>query len=300
MDYVDVMHFLGVAETGSVREAAASMHISQPAVSRRVITLERQLGVQLFRRTPTGMILTPAGDHLREMALDMRNRLERAAGVMEALRFGARSFTLTCPEMTAHHFIAPFIAGGAPVAAIRAAIPSEVYGELRKGADVAINTSEPPAHLASHTLSSTLIQVQYSGTPPFPVQDGNAELAEVVRYPVLLPGYGRAVESQVRLTADRAGLDLSLATTTTDPIIAQAMAAAGRGNAVVIEPAAYDLQHAFVVHQGKPLVVHFFAAWDPAHYAAKEIEAFAEDLQVWFKRLTPFPADELVTGNKRG
>lgn len=290
MEYRDVMHFLAVAETGSVREAAGMMHISQPAVSRRVIALERHLGVQLFRRSPSGMILTPAGAHLREMALDMRNRLRRAEGVMEALRFGVRSFTVTCPEMTAHHFIAPYIAAGAPVAAIRTAIPSDVYEELRKGADVAINTSEPPPHLASHTLSSTLIQVQYSGEPQFDVIDGTAELTDVVRYPVLLPGYGRAVESQVRLTADRAGLDLSLATTTTDPIIAQAMAAAGRGNAVVIEPAAYDLQHAFVVHQGKPLVVHFFAAWDPAHYAAKEIEAFAQELTTWFKRLTPFPA----------
>lgn len=132
--------------------------------------------------------------------------------------------------------------------------------ELRKGADLAINTSEPPPYLASHTLSSTLIQVQHSGAPQFDVINGRAELTDVVQYPVLLPGYGRAVESQVRLTADRAGLELSLATTTADPKIAQAMAAAGRGNAVVIEPAAYDLKHAFVVHQGKPLVVHFFAA----------------------------------------
>lgn len=292
MDYTDVMHFLAVAEAGSVREAAETMHISQPAVSRRVISLERQLGVQLFRRTPSGMIITPAGDHLREMALDMRNRLRRAEDVMDALRFGTRSFTLTCPEMTAHHFIAPYIAEGAPVAAIRTVIPSEVYGELRKGADVAINTSEPPPNLAAHTLSSTLIQVQYSGTPQFDVNNRRAELADVVRYPVLLPGYGRAVESQVRIAADRAGLDLSLATTTTDPIIAQAMAAAGRGNAVVIEPAAYNLQHAFVVHQGKPLVVHFFAAWDPAHYASGEIEDFVRELTTWFKRLTPFPAHE--------
>lgn len=284
-----MVHFVAVAETGSVREAAGKLHISQPAVSRRVIALERQLGVQLFRRSPSGMVLTAAGTHLLEMASDLRNRLQRAEGVMEAYRVGDQAFTLTCPEMTAHHFIAPYIAAGAPVAAVRPAIPSEVYDELKTGADVAINTSEPPLHLASHTLCTTLIQVQYAGTPQFDVIKGVAELADVVRFPVLLPGHGRAVENLVRLTAEKARLDLTLATITTDPVMAQAMAAAGRGNAIVLEPAAYGLQHAFVAHQGQPLVVHFFAAWDPGHYASKEILTFVHDLATWFQQLTPYP-----------
>ncbi|MGC0239481.1 LysR substrate-binding domain-containing protein [Arthrobacter sp. SD76] len=208
---------------------------------------------------------------------------------METLRFGAPSFTLACPEMTAHYFIAPYIAAGAPVESIRTAQPAEVYEELRRGADVAINTSEPPPHLASRTLSSTRILVQYSGRPGFDVEEGTVELAKVVQFPMLL-ARGRAVEALVRRTAMEAGLSLDMATNTTDPVIAQALAAAGRGNAVVLEPVAdYDLQQAFVLHGGKPLVVHFYAVWDPAHYAAREIVSFVQDLSAWFERKTPFP-----------
>ncbi|WP_353713572.1 LysR family transcriptional regulator [Arthrobacter sp. K5] len=194
---------------GRVREAAETMHISQPAVSRRVISLERQLGVQLFHRTPSGMIITPAGDHLREMALDMRNRIRRAEGVMRGITLwhpvvhvdlsGNDSSSLHCPLHCGGRTGCRY-PDGHTVRGLRGA-------EERRGR-WPLTPSEPPPNLAAHTLSSTLIQVQYSGTPPFQVKNGNAELADVVRYPVLLPGYGRAVESQVRLTADRAGLDL--------------------------------------------------------------------------------------------
>lgn len=289
MEYRDLMHFLAVAETGSVREAAARMLISQPAVSRRIIGLERQLGVMLFHRTPAGMILTQAGSSLREMALDMRNRLNRAEHVMGRLRSGRQTFILACPEVTAHYFIAPYIASGAPVAEVRTALPSDVYDDLRKGADIAVNPSVPPPHLTSLTLCSTPVLVQYAGVPPFSVVDGGAELADVVRHPMLLPGFGRAADSLVRSTAQNAGLDFALTTTTTNGVIAQAMAAAGRGNAVVLEPAAYGLHQALLLHQGKPLTVEFFAAWESGHYASKEILSFAQDLAVWFQHLTPFP-----------
>jgi DNA-binding transcriptional LysR family regulator len=57
--------FLGVAETGSVRETAERLVVSQPAVSSALASLARELGVPLVERSGRGIQITEAG---REVA----------------------------------------------------------------------------------------------------------------------------------------------------------------------------------------------------------------------------------------
>lgn len=52
---------LAVAEAGSVTAAAARLHVAQPSMSQQIRSLERDLGVQLFARTPSGLVPTAAG-----------------------------------------------------------------------------------------------------------------------------------------------------------------------------------------------------------------------------------------------
>ncbi|GAA3160846.1 LysR family transcriptional regulator [Streptomyces virens] len=52
---------LAVAEEGSVTAAAERLHVAQPSVSQQIRGLERELGVQLFARTPTGLVPTVVG-----------------------------------------------------------------------------------------------------------------------------------------------------------------------------------------------------------------------------------------------
>jgi DNA-binding transcriptional LysR family regulator len=56
--------FYAVATDGSFTRASESLHISQPALSRRLQGLEETLGLTLFERTPTGVELTEAGHKL--------------------------------------------------------------------------------------------------------------------------------------------------------------------------------------------------------------------------------------------
>jgi DNA-binding transcriptional LysR family regulator len=58
--------FAAVARTGSFSKAARELHITQPALSMRMKQLEDQLGVQLIRRSRTGLTLTPAGSRILE------------------------------------------------------------------------------------------------------------------------------------------------------------------------------------------------------------------------------------------
>ncbi|MEV4568596.1 LysR family transcriptional regulator [Nonomuraea sp. NPDC049419] len=52
---------LAVAEEGSVTAAAEVLRVAQPSVSQQIRTLERELGVALFTRMPTGLVPTVAG-----------------------------------------------------------------------------------------------------------------------------------------------------------------------------------------------------------------------------------------------
>ena len=50
-----------ITECGSMTEAARQLYISQPSLSAAIKELEDELGIEIFRRTPKGITLTPDG-----------------------------------------------------------------------------------------------------------------------------------------------------------------------------------------------------------------------------------------------
>jgi DNA-binding transcriptional LysR family regulator len=68
MELYQLRTFITVADSGHITRAAEKLHLSQPAVSAHIKALEEGLGVRLFERNPTGMLLTRAGRQLREQA----------------------------------------------------------------------------------------------------------------------------------------------------------------------------------------------------------------------------------------
>lgn len=60
--------FMTVVEKGSLTEAAASLGISQSAVSQNIAELEKNLGGKLFERRRTGVVLTEEGTAFRKCA----------------------------------------------------------------------------------------------------------------------------------------------------------------------------------------------------------------------------------------
>lgn len=55
MDIRRLKTFLAVCETGSLSRAAERLHISQPALTRRIQELESEYGAVLFERAKKGM-----------------------------------------------------------------------------------------------------------------------------------------------------------------------------------------------------------------------------------------------------
>ena len=64
MDIQAIRAFLTVSDTGSFSRAAETLHLTQPAVSKRIQTLEHSLGINLFDRIGKSVRLTEAGHAL--------------------------------------------------------------------------------------------------------------------------------------------------------------------------------------------------------------------------------------------
>ena len=68
MELTQLRAFLAVAREGNLTRAAQQLHLTQPAVSLQIKSLQQSLNVQLFMRTPTGMALTSDGAKLLPLA----------------------------------------------------------------------------------------------------------------------------------------------------------------------------------------------------------------------------------------
>lgn len=68
MEIRTLEYFLAVAREENMTEAANTLHITQPTLSRQIADLEQELGKQLFIRTNRNTKLTEEGIHLRQRA----------------------------------------------------------------------------------------------------------------------------------------------------------------------------------------------------------------------------------------
>ncbi len=77
-DLQDLACLLAVAEQGSFTRASESLHITQPALSRKIRDLEERLGVSLLERTTRHVRLTKAGELMSRYAATVLSVCEEA------------------------------------------------------------------------------------------------------------------------------------------------------------------------------------------------------------------------------
>ncbi|MCP4996982.1 MAG: LysR family transcriptional regulator [Gammaproteobacteria bacterium] len=100
MDFNGLSAFIAVAEQGSFSLAAEQLHLTQPAVSKRVATLENGLGTRLFDRVGRHIDLTEAGRQLLPRA---RHLLLELTDIHRSLTNLSREITGTLTMATSHH-----------------------------------------------------------------------------------------------------------------------------------------------------------------------------------------------------
>ncbi|OZI46727.1 LysR family transcriptional regulator [Bordetella genomosp. 5] len=84
-------YFLEVVRTGSIKEAAACLHVAASAVSRQIAKLEDASGTPLFERRPHGMVPTQAGELLAGYARRTALEAQRVRHELRSLRHAERS-----------------------------------------------------------------------------------------------------------------------------------------------------------------------------------------------------------------
>lgn len=109
MDFLELQSFVTICDCRNITEAARRLYITQPALSRRIRDLEKELGVTLFVRRSKGIEITEAGMRLYRDAVRMLEQRER---------FSAKAVLLQ----------------GAPPAALRLAVaPYFPYAPVLRG-----------------------------------------------------------------------------------------------------------------------------------------------------------------------
>lgn len=119
--------FLALAEHRNFSRAAAARCVTQPAFSRRIQALEAWIGTPLVLRSPQGVALNAAGEHLREPAAALLRDLQQAR--RGALRAAGREGTALSIAAT-HALSFTFFPGW-----IRALPPLEQAGPLNLASD---------------------------------------------------------------------------------------------------------------------------------------------------------------------
>jgi DNA-binding transcriptional LysR family regulator len=108
LDWSDLRFVLAVQREGTLSAAARALGVNQSTVTRRVAALHRGLGARVLERRGATWVLTPLGERLEPMLVEMEDRalaLERAAQGLDARPAGV--VRITTVDALAVRFLAP-------------------------------------------------------------------------------------------------------------------------------------------------------------------------------------------------
>lgn len=214
MDFANLNAFIGVAETGSFSMAAERLHLTQPAVSKRIAGLEQQLNVRLFDRLGREVGLTEAGRALLPRAYQILGVLDDTRRALTNLS-GEISGRLTLA--TSHHIglhrlpplLRAFTRSHPEVALDIQFLDSEVaYEEVLHGrAELAVITLAPETREPIRATRVWDDPLDFVAAPEHPLaRKQQISLADVAQHPAVFPGGNTFTHHIVRRLFEGQGL----------------------------------------------------------------------------------------------
>ena len=288
MELRHLRYFVAVVDAGSITRGAQAVRVAQPSLSRQLRQLEDELGESLFDRSGGRAQLTAAGRVLVPLARDLVSRADRAAEIMRGLTEPDHlSLRLVAPEVTVADIVAPFLAllpTSSPVIDVREALPAAVYAQVIAGAaDVGITSGPPPRQLDKRLIVHFPIWAYVHDQHRW-ARRRSVSITELAREPLIVLGLEHGTRRLLDTAMADAGVSYAVAAETNVTQVAQALAASGRGVAVVSDDARYDL-HGVRIREadGTEMRVPLFGAWDPSHYGATAIATLVDELATYSK-----------------
>ncbi|AMJ43822.1 LysR family transcriptional regulator [Corynebacterium stationis] len=287
MDRKQLAIFQVVVRHRSISRAAKSLHLSQPAVSKQIASLENHLGVKLFNREPSGMELTSAGETVSRLSNTILKDFEELELSVNHLFTEELTVRIATTSPTAKSLLVPFIASTrSRILDLLIADASEVNALLNRNADLAISTASPPDHLDSLVVANLSVLIQAPAAHPIfssksiSDADSSISLSAVHNEKIIIPRTGLLPVLSNSIT--QTGISV-IQHQVSSGDIAQALASAENGIAIVTELPRFGLNSKICTIVGKDLTVPLYAAWDPRHFAAPQIKSIAIDFSDWMK-----------------
>lgn len=195
MDTYQLTAFIAVAETSSFSLAAERLHLTQPAISKRIAVLEQTIGNSLFDRIGKRVNLTEAGQILLPRAQKILREIEDTRTALRNLTESvAGRFTLASSHHIGLHRLPPVLkeySGLYPRVSIDISFldSEQAYQQVSHGEiELAVVTLAPTEvdKIVSRTIWNDQLCIMTS-TDHALTQKPNVSLTDLLDYPAILP-----------------------------------------------------------------------------------------------------------------
>ena len=282
MELRTLRYFVATADAGSVNAAAPLVHVTQPAISRQLAQLQRELGITLFDTRGSRSTLTAAGRQFLPIARDLLVRADKASEAAASFAAGTlQSISISAPATTLSDVIAPFLATwgpGDPVPTVVESDTSDATSALLAGADLAI-VAEDPGRAHFFAPIADLPIWAYVRSDHAWAKRKSVSVQDLVDQTIIT----MTPEFKPRKILDgvlaQAGLSASKLMESSNAQVAQALAASGRGVAVVSDDPRFELVPLRIDGEHGPVEIRLFAAWDSDHHARHKLGEIADRLR---------------------
>lgn len=219
-DLTDLDLFLAVAVSGSIGQVAAERGLSQPTVSRRMASLERQLRVRLLTRSTQGTALTAAGKVVVDWAetlLSAADDFERAVGSLRHSREATvrAGVSLTIAEHYAPAWLARLQESAPDVVVSLVVHNSTEVIDLLDAGEVEIGfveTPRLPRRFRHRRVGWDRLAVAVPPTHPWAQRARSVSVQELAAGPFLLRETGSGTLDTLRAALEDQGLELTAGT----------------------------------------------------------------------------------------
>ncbi|WP_251976613.1 LysR family transcriptional regulator [Salinicola avicenniae] len=243
MDTQSLQAFIAVADTQSFSLAGERLHLTQPAISKRIATLEHQTGAKLFDRinrrvglTEAGRLLLPRAREILLLVEDSRRTLSNLTGEVSG------SLTLATSHHVGLHRLPPvlkaFTQAHRNVDLNLRFLDSEqaYHGVVSGEIELAVVTLSPAPNPQVESVPVWVDRLRFVAAPDHPLaQADSLAFAALVDYPAVLPGPLTFTRDIVIDAFERASLNIDVALSTNYLETLKMMASIGLGWSVLPE-----------------------------------------------------------------
>lgn len=301
MDLRRTRTFVTVAELGTVSKAAVRLRIAQPALSRQISAFEQELGLKLFDRVGSRLVLTGEGEQMLGECRVLLNYAQALGDRAQKLRRGDTGLlkVAASPQFIEgalcdflHHYAARY--PGVQVKLIEAVGWSDTLemlerGEIHLGQNLLRAVQPDDARFANHPLEAVDL-LALCHEPLTLGENGAIEIARLASYPLLVLDTSFVSRRTFDTVCRQAGIVANIVFESRTPHTLLAMAEGGHGVAIV--PSAqrihrYPLRAVRVTYRGESLREPLAIFWDKRRPLPGYATSFCEMLAEHVRRVFP-------------